>query len=184
MPKRLRTWIATPAETRTIRVVTSLCIAVAIGALLWPQIRPASDAGKPAASIESPAVAVKPQKSAHHSVRTSPVAEPGKAAGPAEQLQPVPPPLPASAPPKQPSSPVASKTVASGYYVQLGAFRDQKRARTLSGRLSPTWETHIASRPNGMLAVWVGPYATSGEASRAREKIASVAKLKGFVVKH
>jgi len=184
MPKRLRAWIATPAETRTSWVIASLCVAVAIGSFLWPQIKPDSDSGKLATSMESSAVVVKRPESPHHSIQTKAVVQPGKVNKPVVRVKPTPSPASKSVMPEQPIKPVASKTLTSGYYVQLGAFKDQKRAQTLSSRLSPTWKTHIASRPNGMLAVWVGPYATSKEASRYREKIASTTKLKGFVVKH
>lgn len=183
MPKRLRAWIATPAETRTVWAIASLCIAVTIVSLLWPQIKPDSDSGKPVALME-PSVAVTKQpaaKSLHTPVQTKHAVEPGK---PAERVKSAPKSSSNRAPSKQMAEPVASKTLASGYYVQLGAFKDQKRARTLASRLSPTWNTHITSRPSGMLAVWIGPYRTSKEASRYREKIASTAKLKGFVVKH
>jgi cell division septation protein DedD len=186
MAKRLRSWIATSAETRTVWVIASLCIAVTIGAFLWPQIKPDSDSGKSSTLIKPPAAMVKRPESAslHRPVQTKPAVPPKKASKQAGHVKPAPPTLPNSVPPKQMIKPVASTTLASGYYVQLGAFKDQKRARTLFSRLSPTWKTHIASRPNGMLAVWVGPYRTSKEASRYREKIASAAKLKGFVVKH
>ena len=186
MPKRLRAWIATPAETRTVWVIASLCIAVTIVSFLWPQIKPVSDSGKPVALMEPSATVIKQPaaESLHNPVQTKSVVPPKKASKPAEHVKSAPSTLPNSVPPKQMVKPVASKTLASGYYVQLGAFKDQKRAQTLSSRLSPTWNTHIASRPNGMLAVWIGPYRTSKEASRYREKIASTAKLKGFVVKH
>jgi cell division septation protein DedD len=183
MPKRLRAWIATPAETRTVWVIASLCIAVTIGAFLWPQIKPDSDSGKPVALMEPSAAMTKRPGSAspHRPVQTKSVVETGK---PAERVKSAPKSSSNRAPSKQMAEPAASKTLASGYYVQLGAFKDQKRAQTLFSRLSPTWKTHIASRPNGMLAVWIGPYRTYKEASRHREKIASTAKLKGFVVKH
>ncbi|MFC1545958.1 SPOR domain-containing protein [Pseudomonadota bacterium] len=79
---------------------------------------------------------------------------------------------------------IPAKSLASGYYIQLGAFKDSTRAQKLSKKLASTWKTHITSRPNGMLAVWNGPYATFKEASLYREKITSTTKLKGFVVKH
>jgi cell division septation protein DedD len=166
--------------------IASLCIAMAIGAFLWPQIKPDSDSGKSSTLIKPPAAMVKQSESTplHRPVQTKPVAPSKKAGKPAEHVKPAPPALPNSVASKQMAEPVASKILVSGYYVQLGAFKDQKRARTLFSRLSPTWKTHIASRPNGMHAVWVGPYPTHKEASRYREKITSTTKLKGFVVKH
>lgn len=186
MPKRLRAWIATPTETRMAWSIASLCIAVAIAAFLWPQIKPDSGSEKSSTLMKPTAAMVKRSESVslHRPVQTKPVAPSKKASKPTEHVKPAPPTLPNSVAPKQMAEPVASKTLASGYYVQLGAFKDQKRARTLFSRLSPTWKTHIASRPNGMHAVWVGPYRTYKEASRYREKITSTAKLKGFVVKH
>ncbi len=186
MSKKLRTWIATPAETRTVWAITSLCIVVTIGAFMWPQIKPDSDPGKPSTLAKPPAATAKRSESTspHRPVQAKPVAPSKKASKPTGHVKPALPALPNSVASKQMVKPVASKTLASGYYVQLGAFKDQKRAQTLASRLSPTWNTHIASRPGGMLAVWIGPYRTSKEASRYREKIASGTKLKGFVVKH
>jgi cell division septation protein DedD len=186
MPKRLHAWIAKPTETRIAWVIASLCIAVAIGAFLWPQIKPDTNSKKAPSPIKSSAAVVKQPEppSRHRPVQTKPVVPPKKASKPAEHAKPAPKTSPNRVPSKQLIKPVASKTLASGYYVQLGAFKDQKRARTLSRKLSPTWNTHIASRPGRMFAVWAGPYKTSKEASRYREKIASTAKLKGFVVKH
>jgi len=186
MAKRLRAWIATPTETRMAWSIASLCIAVTIAAFLWPQIKPVSDSGKSVTLIKPSAVVAKQPESKppHRPVQTRPVAPPKKTDKPAERVKSAPKTLLNSVPPKQTAEPVASTALASGYYVQLGAFKDQKRARTLFSRLNPTWKTHITSRPNRMFAVWVGPYPTHKEASRYREKIASTAKLKGFVVKH
>lgn len=184
MSKRLRTWIATPAETRAAWVVASLCVAVTIGAFVWPQIKP--DSGKSSALIKPPAAGVEQPETAspRPPVQTKPAIPPKKAGTPAGHVKPAKSALPGSVPAKQMVEPVASKTLTSGYYIQLGAFKDQKPARILFSRLSPTWKTHITSRPNGMFAVWVGPYATYKEASLYRKKIMSTAKLKGFVVKH
>jgi len=182
MPKRLRAWIASPAEARTAWVIASLCVAVAIGSFLWPQIKP--DSGIVATSMKPSAVVEKRPGSPHHSIQTKTIVQPGKASKPVARVKPAPSPASKRVTPEQTVKPVASKTVASGHYIQLGAFKEPKRAQALARRLTPTWKIHIVSRSNGMLAVWVGPYATSKEASRYREKIASTTKLKGFVVKH
>ena len=176
MPKRLRAWTTTPAETRTAWITASLCVVVIIVAFLWPQIKP--DSGS-----ESKRVQAKTTKT----VTTAPVAKaPPLISKPA--TKPVEKPKAALQAKKRVKSTVTkaipAKSLASGYYVQLGAFRDSTRARKLSKKLAPTWKTHITSRPNGMLAVWNGPYATFKEASLYREKIISTTKLKGFVVKH
>jgi len=179
---RLRSWTATTAEIRTAWVTASLCMAVTITSFLWPQTKPEFGSKPDITPAKRSAAALKQPVPKAPSTPTKPVAQPKQISKTVEKLKPTP-------KPKKEVKAVASKTVtatslASGYYVQLGAFKDQKRAQTLAKKLTPAWKTHIASRPNGMIAVWVGPYTTSKEATRYREKIASRTKLKGFVVKH
>ena len=177
MPKRLRAWIASPAETRATWIIASICIAVTIGFLLWPLAKSDSSNIQLATQADTVTTVLKQPKPLHHT------AQPKKIKKSAERLKPASPPLPKSTLEKQPHKSVVSATLASGYYVQLGAFKDDQRAESLSKKLGSAWQTHIASRPNGMIAVWVGPYKTSKEATRFRDKLLLSTKLKGFVVK-
>jgi len=180
MAKKLRAWITTPAETRTAWITASLCVVVIIGAFLWPQLKPDSETVHVPA--KAPATVLKRSLPKTPPAPVKPAAQPKQIAKPVEKAK-------SSPQPKKSVKAATAKTVpatslATGYYVQLGAFKDSKRAKKLSKKLAPTWKTHIASRPNGMIAVWVGPYKTNKEAARYRDKIASTTKLKGFVVKH
>jgi len=176
MPKRLRAWTTTPAETRIAWITASLCVVVIIVAFLWPQIKPDSASEsksiqtKTAKTIPAPSLAKSPPVISKPA--TKPVEKPKTAPQAKKRVK------------VTVTKAIPAKSLASGYYIQLGAFKDSTRAQKLSKKLASTWKTHITSRPNGMLAVWNGPYATFKEASLYREKITSTTKLKGFVVKH
>ena len=103
MSKRLRTWIATPAETRAAWVIASLCVAVTIGAFVWPQNKPDSDSGKSSTLIKPPATTAKQPEAAapHPPVQTKPVMQPKKASTPAGHVKPTQSTLPGSVLPKQ-----------------------------------------------------------------------------------
>jgi len=92
-------------------------------------------------------------------------------------------PKPKPAPIKKPQTKPASR-LPGGYYVQVGAFSKQKGAETLASKMAIHWITHIKTKSNKMLAVWVGPYATSKEAAKIKAEIASRTKTKGFIVKN
>jgi len=71
--------------------------------------------------------------------------------------------------------------VTSGYYVQLGAFKEQTRAKGLADRLSHLgWPSHIIAR--GQLhAVWAGPATTRKKAEQLQKAIAAKLGNEGFI---
>ncbi|MDQ6997561.1 MAG: SPOR domain-containing protein [Mariprofundus sp.] len=78
------------------------------------------------------------------------------------------------------------KTVlASGFYVQLGAFDEKSRAQGLADQLKRKgWSVKIATKKNGMHAVWIGPKSTKPEAETLLKTIHRKLKQKGFIVQH
>jgi len=92
-------------------------------------------------------------------------------------------PQPRPAPvPKAVVKPAAASAIASGYYVQLGAFSESPRAQGMADQVSlKGWKARVV--PKGKVhAVWVGPVANRGEADAARKEIEKKLKLKGFIV--
>lgn len=86
---------------------------------------------------------------------------------------------------KTKSPPPVKKPIAitDGFYVQLGAFHESARAQGLADQLKRNgWTTVIASKPNGLHAVWVGPKKTRSEAEKLRKAIHLKLKNKGFIV--
>ncbi|RLL50564.1 SPOR domain-containing protein [Mariprofundus sp. EBB-1] len=87
---------------------------------------------------------------------------------------------------KKPTTIAPKKTVlAPGFYVQLGAFDEKARAQGLADQLKRKgWSVKIATKKNGMHAVWIGPKSTKTEAETLLKTIHSKLKQKGFIVQH
>ncbi len=200
MSTKLRTWIASPKETRAAWVVASLTIVMVAGALLWPDFNAGNTidrpkvAGQEPASIKEIIVASQMQKKTQekHPIRAE-QAKAGKSenAGTAvttapatkEEVAPQPAPEPAVVKSTTPKPKPATKSTVN-YYVQLGAFKERQRAIALQKKLANHWETILKNKKNNMVAVWAGPYPTSKDAETAMRSIAMRTKIKGFLVKH
>ncbi|MDX8395292.1 MAG: SPOR domain-containing protein [Mariprofundaceae bacterium] len=82
--------------------------------------------------------------------------------------------------------PMAEKTkhpaLPQGYYVQLGAFKEIKRAQAMVQQLK-RWKPRLAPR-KGLNAVWIGPFASRNLADQAKTKLHKDSKLQGFIIKH
>ncbi|MDQ6996963.1 MAG: SPOR domain-containing protein [Mariprofundus sp.] len=89
-----------------------------------------------------------------------------------------------SKPSTSPSPPIEKKhTIAEGFYVQFGAFRQRFRAQGLADQLQRKgWRPVIANTQGGLHAVWVGPKKTRNEAEKLRKAIHLKFKNKGFIV--
>jgi cell division septation protein DedD len=180
MNNKLRTWMASPAETRTAWIIASMSIVLVVSAFSWPMISnhttdDAVTTDKPqhpiqnkteTASIEKIIAKAQTQERQHIKSQPKP-----------SVLTPAPVPTPKVQAAK-------ASTLAKGYYVQVGAFKEQARAETLQKKLAANWATHIKSKPNNLFAVWAGPYPSSKEAERVKTSLASRAKIKGFIVKN
>jgi len=112
-------------------------------------------------------------------------APPPAAIKPITQATPVTPP-PTKHIAKKTSTIAPKKTVlAPGFYVQLGAFDEKARAQGLADQLKRKgWSVKIATKKNGMHAVWIGPKSTKSEAEILLKTIHSKLKQKGFIVQH
>lgn len=116
-------------------------------------------------------------------------AEPVQPAPPAVQPpQPKEPERPAPrtpAPVPEPKPAPAKPSVATGYYIQIGAFKDAQRAKDLAGTLRQQWQKiQVVERPNRLHAVWVGPYPSRALAKQDQPRLARAAKTDSFIIKH
>ena len=84
------------------------------------------------------------------------------------------------------SSAVTAAAVASGYYVQFGAYQDIGNARVHLNRYSRLWSSSypaIKTVPHGGLyKLMAGPFSTKEEASLARQEMLDRG-IDGFVVR-
>ncbi len=73
--------------------------------------------------------------------------------------------------------------IASGFYVQIGAFHERHRAQGLTDQLKRKgWKAVISTRKNRLYAVWVGPKQTHASAEKLLLTIQRKLKSKGFIV--
>ncbi|NWF36842.1 SPOR domain-containing protein [Mariprofundus sp. KV] len=71
----------------------------------------------------------------------------------------------------------------SGYYVQLGAFKERPRAQGLIDQLKRHgWSGVLSQKNNGFYAVWAGPEQQRTEADKLQIAIEKKMKTKGFIV--
>jgi len=68
-----------------------------------------------------------------------------------------------------------------GYFVQVGAFRDQQHALTLQARLIAKKIPVDITNKKGFYAVSAGPYTTDTAAKNAKQSLATSHHLEGFV---
>lgn len=88
---------------------------------------------------------------------------------------------------KQSLSPATAKksnkvTVGKGkIYVQVGAFKEVKGARTTYEKMRKTYKRAQIMPKSGYYAVWVGPVRTKNEAEILQRQIFKRYKIKGFI---
>lgn len=198
MNQKLRTWIATPAETRTAWIIASGCVALIIAVLLWPLKESARNKPQPESSPEIgrqetrleakqssgsiEKLIEKVQREEPRKVRITPEPEvrpqPVRVAKPAPEAKKV-----VAAAPKKTVATTTPAALPKGYYVQLGAFSKRSGAESLQKKLATKLgNTHLKKKPNGMTAVWSGPYASKSEANSAQVDIAKRTGIKGYTV--
>lgn len=187
MSHKLRAWVATPTETKTAWIIALICIVLVISSFLWPMIDSTfiektstfqKEKIKPETeSIEKIIVNVQEQKSQTKTEIPQPAPILKKTAPVTVKKA-----QPASKPVPKPTT--TTKALPKGYYVQVGAFKERKRAQTLQKKLAANWKTQLRDKSNKMVAVWAGPYKNSKEATRIKAEIATRTKIKGFIVKY
>jgi cell division septation protein DedD len=81
------------------------------------------------------------------------------------------------------TQPAAAPRVSNGLHVvQAGAFREERNARQLSGRLERKGEQPFTVAAHGLTLVYVGPFETRQEAAAASERQRQ-AGFDGFVTR-
>jgi len=76
-----------------------------------------------------------------------------------------------------------TRVIASGFYVQIGAFHERLRAQGLADQLKRKgWKAVISTRKNSLFAVWIGPKQTRASAEKLLVTIQHKLKSKGFIV--
>lgn len=181
-----RPWIAGQPEKRAALVIASLSLILVAVAFAWPLI--GNEPTAPAA-VETARQAVPEQKAEPAKRQTAPSL-------PAKQSGPVTPAAPAEKPADKTAVPAAAseqvvksqapqkEALGKGFYIQLGAFKDEQRATALAKRLGKSWHTHVVDRPNRLHAVWVGPYNSSALANQDKARISKAEKINGFITRH
>jgi len=207
MGKKLHLWIASPKESRTAWIIASISIVVVAAAFIWPDFDPANSPDLRSETVRTTAQKAEASDGLHadltkkdsesikeiivavqekHAIKSEP--KPVQAPPPVVQKSTVQPkevakPTPSSKNTPKPPATVKSRPV-SGYYVQLGAFKEKQRAVALQKKLASHWKAILKEKANNMTAVWVGPYPNSKEAEAAKHSIALRNKMKGFIVKN
>jgi len=168
-------WQASLIEQRTAWAIAALCVGLILAASSFPQwfdfsSEPAPRAGK---SITPPAVqqaAATPKAAAAHGSK------------PVHHVQqPIQHKLPAAVK-KSPEKPTATSNPASGYYIQMGAFKGNQRAKAMVSRLQQQGFTAHVIKRNQLHAVWIGPTNDRTGADQLHQRIARHLPGKGFIV--
>jgi len=127
--------------------------------------------------IIEPAPAVRPVP-APKPVVTAPAPEPAKTT-PTVTSPPKPKPVTTIKPSN--SSTTVSKAP-TGYFVQVGAFKERKLADNLLKKLTSNgFNTRLIDRSNGMIGVWIGPEDTHKAAEMLQRELQKKLKLQGFI---
>ena len=67
------------------------------------------------------------------------------------------------------------------FYVQVGAFKETKGARTTYEKMRKTYKRALIMPKSGYYAVWVGAVRTKSEAEILKRQIFKRYKIKGFI---
>lgn len=79
--------------------------------------------------------------------------------------------------------PKSKHSLANGYYVQAGAFKDARRAKKLANSLQHAgWHVQTIIKNHGLHAVLVGPLKTRKKAKNAKLKLVKQSGIKGFII--
>lgn len=205
-------WIAKAAEYKIAIGIAAVCTVIILISLVWPSPQPETPISEvqttpppshvftvPAAPAPAPATApaiqpsqapspmekelsAKPLFPAAPTPAPKPPAPKPQAAAPAPMAKPI-----TSTPKPKPAAPAATvaNMAPTGYYIQVGSFKDKQRAITLAGKLqNENWPSLIVPRPDGMHGVWVGPYKAQSSADKAKLALKKGTGLSGFVYKN
>ncbi|MFQ5582745.1 MAG: SPOR domain-containing protein [Mariprofundaceae bacterium] len=185
--KNARGWVAGLQERRMAWSVSAVCIGLIVIALIWPGLF-SSDMSAPDKTEDQQAASAS-SETYHLPQKAVPAKKPDPGMTP-EPTHPVQrsensvAKTQAATTTSRKSFPPAIKPWAGGYYVQLGAFRDRSRAKSLADRVHKAgWSAHIEPRSNNMHAVWTGPMTSRDQAKQTLQKIDKSMHIKGFIVR-
>ncbi|NWF38023.1 hypothetical protein F3F96_02565 [Mariprofundus sp. NF] len=180
-------WQASVIEHRTAWIVAACCLLLIFIASLKPDLFTTSpeqvaeaevkeERAKPLAKHLPATIAEEPER-----IEPEPVAEPIK---PKTVIAPAKPVVKKEVA-KQPvikAAPSADEP-GSGFYVQLGAFKEKPRAQGLIDQLRHHgWSGVLSKKTNGLYAVWAGPEQQRAEADKLQIAIEKKMKTRGFIV--
>lgn len=78
------------------------------------------------------------------------------------------------------TSPISSQ----GYFIQVGAFKDQNHAQKLQKQLIKKRWSVIIQKKKHLYAVQVGPYKNRTTANKIKKQLFSKTKINGFITHH
>ena len=191
MKARFEAWRASFREQRIAALVAGVCLALIVILGIRPDLmRPAhTPTEKPQpAQIPEPSptdgnpvpMMNKPETSGQPVMReTTPRATMGTSTD-RSQLRPAKPSQ--QAPGLERKSP---EPTPPGYYIQVGAFSDARRAHALQRKiLRHDWPARIIEKEAGLMAVVIGPYGSHREATGKQQEILRTFKLKGYPIQY
>jgi len=182
-------------EHRTAWVIASLCLLLVAIVSLKPDLFEFTSKPEPITQSRAPEVATTMSEEI-------PIAEPVKEAQ--KETVPVPvkpavidaqltrvapvakkdPPV-KSPPPVKPAAAKIPISPATGFYIQLGAFKERARAQGQVDQLRlHGWDAVIYRKKNNFFAVLAGPRSTRSDAATLQKSIERKMKSKGFIVYH
>ncbi len=196
MKHRLEQWAASLRERQIATSIALVCLLLIIIVSIWPDIfhssgelSPVRQAAEPPATPVTAVAtrAAQPPEPAITPAESQPAAPAKPEAAPAMPkkapvaTKPPAPDIPQDAPPATNSTPPLS----SGYYIQVGAFSDKKRASAMQQKIQHAgWPVHIMPKAKGLLGVVIGPYPSRKQAEQQQKKILQQLKLKGYPIQH
>jgi len=201
---RLKQWGASLRERQVATSIALVCLLLIVIVSIWPDIfQSASSHDVPqqsGAPEATPSVAmVKPGPAEPSVPASSPVATISPRAAESVSRSATDASSAAShhAPPKVKAATTAIQKSASkpptlktpplptGYYVQVGAFSDRKRAEAMQQKVRRAgWPVYIMPKAKGLLGVVIGPYPSRKQAGQQQQKILQQLKLKGYPIQH
>lgn len=175
-------WQASANEHRTAWIIAASCLLLIFIASLKPDLFELSQESEPASISTEISTKADPEPLEELPPLEETIVQ---AQQKVKQIKPTPP--KAVIQPKPVRKEVTTKkevnSIASGYYVQLGAFKEKPRAQGLVDQLKRQgWQALISSKANGLHAVWAGPKRSRTEIDRLQKAIEKKLKTKGFIV--
>ena len=169
-------WIADSKERKRAMIISAVSMLLILFIVSVQDFSPPSERTEAETSAQENTYSVPPKPQDEPAAAVQP--EKPESAAPAK-----PEPITPLTPAKQVQN-IQQNVQQVGYYVQVGAFRGHKLAKSLQNRLQKAgWDVVLNEKKSGIQAVWVGPWKTKEQADAAMGKLQSQEKLKGFIVR-